>query len=95
MLSHPKQWQALLYHLYPDDGDPRSAWQRVQNDGLTPEALLALIDQTYSDEPAEMMRIQPVQIQSLNQVKVETRWMNSDTSDYLDNMAEDPRVSPA
>lgn len=43
MLAHPEQWQALLYHLYPDD-DPRSVWQRVQTDELTPEALLALID---------------------------------------------------
>jgi hypothetical protein len=62
MLSYSEQWQALLYHLFPDDGDPRSVWQRVQSDELTPEALLALIDQTYSDEPAEMARIQPVQV---------------------------------
>ncbi|KAM3116302.1 hypothetical protein [Phormidesmis sp. 146-33] len=95
MLAHPEQWQALLYHLYPDDGDPRSVWQRVQSDGLTPEALLALIDQTYSDEPAEMVRIQLVQVQSLNQVKVETRWMSSDASDYLDSMSGDPCISPA
>ncbi|GAB4367723.1 MAG: hypothetical protein Kow00121_06270 [Elainellaceae cyanobacterium] len=95
MLAHPEQWQALLYHLYPDDGDPRSVWQRVQSDGLTPEALLALIDQTYSDEPAEMVRIQPVQVQSLNQVKVETRWMSSDASDYLDSMSRNTLVSPA
>jgi hypothetical protein len=95
MLAHPEQWQALLYHLYPNDGDPRSVWQRVQSDGLTPEALLALIDQTYCDEPAEMVRIQTVQVQSLNQVKVETRWISSDASDYLDSMSEDPPVSSA
>jgi len=95
MLAHPEQWQALLYHLYPDDGDSRSVWQRVQSDGLTPEALLALIDQTYSDEPAEMVRIQPVQVQSLNQVKVEIRWMSSDASDYLDSMSRNTLVSPA
>jgi hypothetical protein len=94
MLAHPEQWKALLYHLYPDDGNPRSVWQRVQSDGLTPEALLALIDQTYSDEPAEMVRIQPVQVQSLNRVKVETRCMSSDASDYLDSISGDPPVSP-
>jgi hypothetical protein len=95
MLAHPEQWQSLLYHLYPDDGDPRSVWQRVQSNELTPEALLALIDQTYSDEPAEMVRIQLVQVQSLNQVKVETRWISSDASDYLDSMSGDLPVSSA
>ncbi|NJO75087.1 MAG: hypothetical protein HC833_15765 [Leptolyngbyaceae cyanobacterium RM1_406_9] len=84
MLAHPKQWQALLYQLYPDDGDSRSLWQRIQADKLTPETLLALIDQTYCDEPAEMMRIQPVQVQSLDHVQVETRWISPDTQDYLD-----------
>ncbi|MBD3883268.1 hypothetical protein IFO70_15990 [Phormidium tenue FACHB-886] len=84
MLAHPKHWQALLYQLYPDDRDSRSLWQRIQADKLTPETLLALIDQTYCDEPAEMMRIQPVQIQSLDHVQVETRWISPDTQDYLD-----------
>ncbi|MBD2464896.1 hypothetical protein H6G89_28230 [Oscillatoria sp. FACHB-1407] len=95
MLAHPKQWQALLYQLYPDDGDSRSLWQRIQADKLTPETLLALINQTCCDEPAEMVRIQPVQVQSLNQVKVETRWIGSDASDYLDSMSGDPPVSSA
>lgn len=95
MLAHPERWQALLYQLYPDDGDPRSVWQRVQSDGLTPEALLALIDRTYPDEPAEMVRIQPVQVQSLNQAKVETRWLGSDASGYLGSISGNPPVSSA
>lgn len=89
MLAHPHRWQPLLARLYPDDADPRSLWQRMQMDTLTPEALLALIGQTYCDDAAEMLRIQAVEIQSLDHIQVETRWVTAHAPDcFLDGAAE-------
>lgn len=95
MLDHSEQWKPLLFHLYPDDHDPRSLWQRIQVDVCTPEVLLELIDKTYCDEPAEMMRIQPVQVQYLDQVRVETRWISTDVVGFSDSVSKPPFHSTA
>lgn len=82
ILTCPDRWKPLLYHLYPEDNDPCSLWRRIQTDDLTPEALLTLIEQTYPhDNWAEMVRIYPVQDQSLDQIQLETRWIRSDDPD--------------
>lgn len=74
ILAHPDRWKSLLYRLYPDDNDPCGLWHRIHNDELTPAALLALIEQTYPyDDWAQMLRIYPVQAQSLDQLQLASR----------------------
>jgi len=76
-LAHPKRWKPLLHRLYSNsDTGSYSVWDRIQLGALTPEELLTLIEQTYaSDDQAEAMKIQPVEVQSLDTVKVEARCM--------------------
>jgi len=81
MIADLNRWQPLLAQLYPDDDDPRSVWQRIQTDTLSPEIVLAWIDQSYCTDSAEMLRIQPVELQSLTHVRVATRWRNAHPSD--------------
>ncbi|NJP12700.1 MAG: hypothetical protein HC866_27225 [Leptolyngbyaceae cyanobacterium RU_5_1] len=86
ILNHPERWKPLLYNLYPNDNNPRSLWQQMQTDVLTPEALLALIEQTYPDgDRSEMVRIHSIHVQSLDQIRVETRWIHSDDTDLHSN----------
>lgn len=77
MLSDPTRWEPLLVELYPEDDDSRSIWQRLEQDVLTPEALLALIGQSYCRDSAEMLRIQAVEIRPLHHPRVRTRWFSS------------------
>ncbi|MBW4579632.1 MAG: hypothetical protein KME42_08680 [Tildeniella nuda ZEHNDER 1965/U140] len=78
MLENPERWKILLETLYPDETDIRSLWQRLQTDALTPQALLRLINQTQvCDDWIQMVRIQPMKIQSLEELKIENIWAPS------------------
>ena len=69
ILEDPDRWCAVLLSAQPDDGDPRSIWRRIQTGMLTPETLLTLISRTSLDvDFGEMVRIYPLEIQSLNDV---------------------------
>lgn len=70
ILENPDRWRAVLFHAHPDDGDPRSIWQRIQTGGLTPAVLLTLINRTSLDvDFGEMVRIYPLEIQALSDVR--------------------------
>lgn len=78
MLDQPDRWKILLETLYPDETDARSLWQRLQTDALTPQQLLRLINQTQiGDDWIQMVRIQPIKIRSLEELKIETIWTPS------------------
>lgn len=75
MLTNPGRWKILLDNLYPDKTDLRSVWQRIKTDALTPQKLLRLINQTYPHEDCmQMVRIQPIQVQSLENLKFKSIW---------------------
>ena len=79
ILDYSERWQPLLIHAQPADGDRRSVWQRMQADVLTPEALLALLNQTTLEaDYAEMLRIESIEIQSLDAFQARTRWVVSE-----------------
>lgn len=76
MLARPDHWKPLLDYLYPDEADPRSLWYRLQEETMTPEVLLSLINQTEGyEELTLMVRIQPVQVQPLSKVKLGSLWL--------------------
>ena len=80
ILEDPDRWRAALLYAHADDGDSRSLWQRLQADSLTPQELLTLIDKTTLNACfGEMLRIYPMEIESLDDVQVGTRWSNSET----------------
>ncbi|MBW4692600.1 MAG: hypothetical protein KME27_12630 [Lyngbya sp. HA4199-MV5] len=71
MLEQPDHWKPLLAYLYPDDEDPRSLWHRMREETITPEDLLSLIHETWAGEEFSLMvRIQPVQVQPLSQLRL-------------------------
>jgi hypothetical protein len=79
ILDHPAPWRPLLTDAQPADGDRRSVWHRMQADVLTPEALLALLNQTTLEaDYAEMLRIESIEIQSLDAFQARTRWVGSE-----------------
>lgn len=81
ILENLDRWRAALLCAHADDGDSRSLWQRLQADSLTPQELLTLIDKTTLDAGfGEMLRIYPIEIESLADFQVETRWSNSETN---------------
>jgi hypothetical protein len=81
ILENPDRWRAALLCAYVNDGDSRSLWQRLQSDSLTPQELLTLIDKTTLDAGfGEMLRIYPIEIESLDDFQVGTRWSNSETN---------------
>jgi hypothetical protein len=81
ILENPDRWRAALLCAYVNDGDSRSLWQRLQSDSLTPQELLTLIDKTTLDAGfGEMLRIYPIEIKSLDDFQVGTRWSNSETN---------------
>lgn len=81
ILENPDRWRAALLCAHADDGDSRSLWQLLQADSLTPQELLTLIDKTTLDAGfGEMLRIYPIEIESLDDFQVGTRWSNFETS---------------
>ncbi|MGG6270955.1 hypothetical protein ACQ4M3_42120 [Leptolyngbya sp. AN03gr2] len=85
MIANPHRWHPFLAQLYPDDGDPRSVWCRVQSETLLPETVLTWIDQSYCTDNAEMLRIQAVEPQSLAHLRVQTRWISAQAPEsFLD-----------
>lgn len=84
ILAHPDHWHATLLYAYPNDGDPRSIWQRIQADSFEPEALIEFINQTTLDTlSGEMLRIYPIEIQTLDGFQLNSRWSSSATAGSL------------
>ena len=78
ILAQPDHWHSTLLYACPNDGDPRSIWQRIQADSLEPEALIELINQTTLDTlSGEMLRIYPIEIGTLDSLQLNSRWSSS------------------